>query len=73
MGDFWGHSLDIKFSLVMSYPGGPCMVNGLHNPKIQCSFTIATLSVFVAKTKIALTGVRSRVKESLASQLILYF
>ena len=26
--DFWCHSLEIKFSLVMSCPGGPGMVNG---------------------------------------------
>ena len=36
---------------------------GKHYPKIQCSMTIAALSIFGAKTKIALTGVRSRVRE----------
>ena len=46
---------------------------GKHDPKKQCSITIATLSIFGARTKIALTGVRSRVRESLASQLIQYF
>ena len=43
---------------------------GKHYPKKQCSIMIATLSVFGAKTKIVLTGVRSRVRESLASQII---
>ena len=43
---------------------------GKHDPKMQCSITIATLSIFGARTKIALTGVHSRVRESLASQLI---
>ena len=28
MCDFWCHSLEIKFSLVLSSPGGPGMVNG---------------------------------------------
>ena len=33
---------------------------GKHYPKMQCSITIATLSIFGAKTKIALT---SKLKE----------
>ena len=37
-------------------------------PKKQCSMTIAALSIF--GTKIVLTGVRSRVKESSAKRLI---
>ena len=43
---------------------------GKHDPKMQCSIMIATVSIFGARTKTALTGVRSRVGESLASQLI---
>ena len=43
---------------------------GKHDPKMQCSIMIATLSILGARKKIALTGVRSRVRESLASQLI---
>ena len=46
---------------------------GKNYPKMQCSITIAMLSIFGAKTKIVLTGVRSRVRISLASQLIQYF
>ena len=66
-----GHSLEIKFFLVMYSPQGPDMViMDKHIPKMQCSITITRLSIFGAKTKTALTGVRSRVKESLASQLI---
>ena len=33
MGDFLCHSLEIKFSLVMSSPGGPGMVNGYTLPQ----------------------------------------
>ena len=43
---------------------------GKYYPKMQCNIMIATLLIFGAKTEIALTGVRSRVRESLASQLI---
>ena len=39
-------------------------------PKMHCSMAIAALSIFGAKLKIALTGVRSRVRESLAKQPI---
>ena len=46
------------------------MVNGQYHLKVQCNITIATLSIIGGKTRIALTGVRSRVRESLASQLI---
>ena len=67
MGDFCYLSFEIKFSLVMSSPGGTGMVNGEWVNKKQCSITIATLS---KRTKIALTGVRSRLREYLASQLI---
>ena len=43
------------------------MVNGQTLPKnAMRSIMIATLSSFGAKTKIALTGVRIRVRESLA-------
>ena len=38
---------------------------GQNYSKMQYSTTIATVSIFGAKTKIALTGVRSRVRESL--------
>ena len=38
--------------------------------KMHCSMAIAALSSFGAKLKIALTGVRSRVRESLAKRLI---
>ena len=43
---------------------------GKDDPKMQCSIMIAVLSIFGTRTKIALTGVCSRVRESLASQLI---
>ena len=43
---------------------------GKHYPEMQCSIRIAGLSIFGMKTKIGLTGVRSIVRESLASQLI---
>ena len=49
------------------------MVNGYmgkHYPKMQCSIMIAMLPIFGARTKIELTGVRSRVRESPVSQLI---
>ena len=43
--------------------------------KMHCSMVKAALSIFDAKLKIALTGVRSRVRESLTKRLIttLYF
>ena len=50
--------------------GGPVMMNGKRFPKMQCSMTIAALSIFGTKTKIALTGVGGRVRESLAKCLI---
>ena len=73
MGDLWCHSLEINFSLVMSSPGGPVMVMGKYYPKMQCSIMITAFLMFGAKTKIVLTGVRSRVRESLAKWLIKYF
>ena len=39
---------------------------GVYFPKMECNMTISAFSIFGAKTKIALTGVRSRVRESLA-------
>ena len=36
---------------------------GKYYPKMHCSMAIAALSIFGAKLKIALTGVRSRVRE----------
>ena len=53
------------FSLVMSSPGSPDMVNGKYYPKMHCIMAIVALSIFGAKLKIGLTGVRSRVRESL--------
>ena len=50
------------FSLAMSSPRDPDMVNGKYYPKMHCSMAIAALSIFGAKLKIALTGVRSRVR-----------
>ena len=44
--------------------------HGEYYPKMHCSMAIAALSIFGAKLKIALTGVRSRVRESLAKRLI---
>ena len=41
-----------------------------HFIKMHCGMAIAALSSFGAKLKIALTGVRSRVRESLAKRLI---
>ena len=41
--------------------------------KMHCSMGIHALSIFGAKLKIALTGVQSRVRESLAKQLIYFF
>ena len=46
------------------------MVNDEYYPEMYCSLAIAALSIFGANLKIALTGVRSRVRESLAKQLI---
>ena len=42
-------------------------------PKINCIMAVAALSIFGAKLKMALTGVRSRVRESLAKRLIEFF
>ena len=68
------HSLKIVFfSPVIGSPGGPDMTIGKYYPKMQCSMAIAALSIFGAKLKIALTGVRSRVRESLAKRLISLF
>ena len=39
---------------------------GKHYTKIQCSMSLAALSIFGAKRKIELTDMRSRVRESLA-------
>ena len=39
---------------------------GKYYPQMHCSMAIHVLSIFGAKLKIALTGVRSRVRESLA-------
>ena len=58
------------FSLVMSSPGGPVMVNRLILPQNALQHADNCVVNFGAKLKIALTGVCSRVKESLAKQLI---
>ena len=42
-------------------------------PKMHCSMAIVGSSIFGAKLKIALTDVRSRVRESLAKRLIELF
>ena len=60
----------IFFPLVMSSPGGPDMEWLTITPKRHCSMAIAALLIFGAKLKIPLTGVRSRVRESLAKRLI---
>ena len=60
----------IIFSLAMISLGDPDMVKGKYYPKRHCSMATATLSIFGAKLKIALTGVRSRVRESIAKRLI---
>ena len=39
-------------------------------PKMHCIMAVAALSTFGAKLKVALTGVRSRVRESLAKRLV---
>ena len=41
---------------------------GKYCPKMQCGMAIAALSGFGAKTIIALTGLRSRVRESLSKR-----
>ena len=43
---------------------------GKYYHKMHCSMMIAALSRFGSKLKIALTGVRSRVRESLTKRLI---
>ena len=46
---------------------------GKHYPKMQCSMAIAALSIFGAKTKVALTGVRSSAITANPMLLTLYF
>ena len=60
----------MQFSLVMSSPGGPGMVNGYTLPQNAMQHHDSYVVIFCAKTKIALTGVRSRVRDPLASQLL---
>ena len=45
---------------------------GKYCPKTQCSMATVALSTFGAKTKIALTGVHSRVRESLTKPVNQY-
>ena len=56
-----------------SLSGVPAWQMGKHYPQIQCFMTLAVLSMFGVKTKIAPTGVQSIIKESLTKQLIQYF
>ena len=58
------------FSIVMRSPGGSGMVNGLILPQNALQHDNNCVVNFSAKLKIALTGVRSRVRESLAKRLI---
>ena len=55
------------FSLAMSSLGGPDMVNGSILPQKALQHSDSCVVKFCAKLKIALTGVRSRVRESLAN------
>ena len=54
----------------MTSPGGPGICMGKHYSNMLCSMMVAAMSMFGVKTKIALTGVRNRVRESLELQLI---
>ena len=58
------------FSLAMTSPGGPGMVNGQISPQNALQHDDSSVVNFGAKLKLALTGVRSRVRESLAKRLI---
>ena len=63
-------SKPLFFSLFMSSPGGPGMVKGYILPQNALQHDDSCVVNFGAKLKIALTGVRSRVRESLAKLLI---
>ena len=63
----------LRPTLVMSSPGGPGMVNGYILSQKALQHDNNCIVNFGAKLKIALTSVRSRVRESLAKLLILYF
>ena len=54
----------------MSSPGGPGMVNGQILPENALQNDDSCVVNFGVKLKIALTGVRSRVRESLTKQII---
>ena len=51
----------------MSSPGGPGIVNGCTLPQNAVKHHDSYVDIFSVKTNIALTAVRSRVRESLAS------
>ena len=71
VGEFWCHSLKIIFFLnLWALLEVQTWWLGKYYPKRHCSMAIAVLSIFGAKLKIALTGVRSRVRESLTKRLI---
>ena len=65
-----GHSLEVNFSVVMSSPGSPRMVNERTLNQNVVQQDDSCFVIFGAKIKIAPTGVRSRVWESLAKWLI---
>ena len=58
------------FSLVMSSSGDPDMANGQILPQKTLQNGDSCVVNFGRETKIALTGVRSRDRESLAKRLI---
>ena len=70
MGDICCYSLKIIFSLVMSSPGGPGMVNGYILPKNALQHDNSCVVNFGTKLKVALTGVCSKVRKSLTKWLI---
>ena len=60
----------IIFSLVMSSPGRSGIVNGSILPQNALQHDNSCFVYIGTKLKIALSGVRSRVRESLAKRLI---
>ena len=56
----------MNFSLVVSSHGGPGMLNGYILPQNALQHDDRCIVNFGAKPKIVLTGVHSRVRESLA-------
>ena len=70
MGDIWCHSLNISFFLVIISPGGSGMVNGYILPQNALQHDNSFVTNFGTILRIAPTGVRNRVRESLAKRLI---